>query len=158
VAVLPVRLPFAAERFVLRAVVLPVVPLPVAPLPVVLLPVALPVVEVDADEPVALRLVLAVAEPVAPVGVHGVCCAPVCAPPVVVVFEPAVPGCEVCVGCVDDVLPVPCPIAGTASAKLSAAPPAKVMNFLLNLHLQGVVDDSDKTCTRCSSRMRYAPV
>jgi len=76
----------------------------------------------------------AVGRPALVDGVHGAACAPVCAPgDAGVVFE--VPWLErvegVDVDGDDELPPDDCAIAGTASARLSATPPAHVMTFLL---------------------------
>ena len=110
-AVVPVRSWFA--RVLALAAVEPfAVALPAdVPLAVVLpvAPVLVPVVLRDAE--VAERPLVVARPDVA--GVHGAAFVPVCTP------------------CDDDVLPVDWAIAGTASARLSATPPAHVIHFLL---------------------------
>jgi hypothetical protein len=70
-------------------------------------------------------------------GVHGAASAPVCTPGDLVPDVPVVPRCDPWLDRVDgddvdgdDVLPVDWAIAGTASARLSAMPPAHVIHLL----------------------------
>ena len=108
---------------------------------VLALPVALfvsPVVAVpDVFAPVRRPRVVAALPAAVVEGTHGVACAPVCAPGDVVVPEVVfVPWLDRVDGDDvdgDDVLPVLpyCASAGTASARLSATPPANVIDLLL---------------------------
>jgi hypothetical protein len=134
-ALLPVRFEFAVALALPEAAPV-VLALPLAfVLPfalAVLFPLALPRAAAEPER----RVVPVVAVD----GVHGVVCAPVCAPGDVVLGVLCDPWLDRVDGVDvdgDDVLPDEYwATAGTASARLSATPPAHVITFLLTCHLR----------------------